>query len=74
MGEAYYFSNAAPVAPRDGGLLFAFTHSPRSWIVFDLGADIGWFPTTRAYSLFVGMSIIPVVLWRPADAMPPMSH
>ena len=66
MGEAYYFSDAAPVAPRDGGFLFAFTHSPRSWLVFDMGADIGWFPSSRAYSLFVGMSIIPVVLWRPS--------
>jgi hypothetical protein len=66
MGEAYYFTDAAPVAPRDGGLLLAFTHSPRSWLVFDLGADVGWFPSTRAYSLFVGMAIIPVVLWRPS--------
>jgi hypothetical protein len=65
MGEAYYFTNAAPLAPRDGGLLFAFTHSPRSWLVFDMGADVGWFPSTRAFSLFVGMAIIPVVLWRP---------
>jgi hypothetical protein len=68
MGEVYYFSNAPPVAPRDGGLLFAFTHSPRSWLVFDLGADVGWFPSSRAYSVFVGASIIPVVLWRPASA------
>jgi hypothetical protein len=67
MGEAYYFANAAPIAPRDGGLLFAFTHSPRSWLIFDMGADIGWFPSTRAYSLFVGMSIIPVVFWRPSN-------
>jgi hypothetical protein len=66
MGEAYYFTDAAPVAPRDGGLLFAFTHSPRSWLVFDLGADVGWFPSARAYSFFVGMAIIPVVLWRPS--------
>jgi hypothetical protein len=70
MGEAYYFSNAAPVAPRDGGFLFAFTHSPRSWLIFDMGADIGWFPSSRAYSLFVGMSIIPVVLWRPSPGPP----
>jgi hypothetical protein len=77
MGEAYYFSAAPPLAPRDGGLLFAFSHSPRSWLVFDLGADIGWFPSTRAYSLFFGMSIIPVVLWRPArpvGTMPPVSR
>jgi hypothetical protein len=67
MGEAYYSTNAAPVAPRDGGLLFAFTHSPRSWLVFDMGADVGWFPSTRAFSVFVGMAIIPVVLWRPSS-------
>jgi hypothetical protein len=66
MGEGYYFSNAGPVAPRDGGLLFAFTHSPRSWLIFDVGADVGWFPSARAYSFFVGASIIPVVFWRPA--------
>jgi hypothetical protein len=68
MGEAYYFSNAPPVAPKDGGLLFAFTHSPRPWLVFDVGADIGWFPSSRAYSLFFGMAIIPVVLWRPSTS------
>ncbi len=74
MGEAYYFSNAAPVAPRDGGLLFAFTHSPRSWSIFDMGADVGWFPSARAYSLFFGASIVPVVLWRPTAPLAPGSH
>ena len=68
MGEAYYFTDAEPIAPRDGGVLVAFTHSPRSWLVFDLGTDVGWFPSTRAYSLFVGMAIIPVVLWRPSSS------
>jgi hypothetical protein len=68
MGEAYYFSNAPPVAPRDGGLLFAFTHSPRNWLIFDVGGDIGWFPSSRAYSLFIGMSVIPAVLWRGATS------
>ncbi len=68
MGEAYYFSNAAPVAPRDGGFLFAFTHSPRSWLVFDVGADVGWFPSGRAYSLFIGASVIPAILWRDSGA------
>lgn len=28
MGETYYFTDAAPVAPRDGEFLFAFSHSP----------------------------------------------
>lgn len=54
------------MAPRDGGFLFAFSHSPRTWLTFDVGGDLGFFPSTRAYSVFVGMSIIPVILWKPA--------
>ena len=64
MAEAYAFSDAAPVAAKDGGVLFAVTHAPRAWLMFDFGGDIGFFPATRAYSVFVGMTIIPVVLWR----------
>ncbi len=62
--EAYVFSSAAPVAGRDGGFLVALSHSPRKWLTFDLGSDVGFFPATRAFSVFVGMSIVPVVLWR----------
>jgi hypothetical protein len=64
MAEGYLFSNAAPVATRDGGLLFAFTHAPKRWLMFDLGGDVGTFPATRAYSVFVGLTVIPAVLWR----------
>ncbi|HEX4447573.1 MAG TPA: hypothetical protein VH044_12580 [Polyangiaceae bacterium] len=64
MGEAYYFSNAAPIAPRDGGFLFAVSLSPRTWLIFDAGGDVGFFPSTRAYSVFIGASFIPAVLWR----------
>jgi hypothetical protein len=49
---------------RDGGFLFAFTHSPRSWLVFDIGGDVGMFPSTRQYSVFLGVSFVPVVLWQ----------
>jgi hypothetical protein len=28
--------------------------------VFDLGGDVGFFPSTRAYSLFAGLTLIPV--------------
>jgi hypothetical protein len=63
MLEGYYFTDAAPVAPRDGGFLFAISHSPKPWLMFDFGGDVGWFPSTRAYSVFVGMSIVPVLLW-----------
>ena len=64
MGEAYYQSSADPVASRDGGFLFAFTHSPRPWLIFDIGGDVGFFPSARSYSTFIGMSFIPAVLWR----------
>ncbi len=63
MAEVYSFTDASPVVGRDGGLLLAVSHSPRSWLMFDAGGDIGWFPSTRAFSLFVGMTLIPVVLW-----------
>jgi hypothetical protein len=65
MAEAYAFSNAAPVATRDGGFLFAVSHAPRPWLMFDAGGDVGFLPSTRAYSAFVGMTVVPVLFWRP---------
>ena len=35
-----------------------------TWLTFDVGGDVGFFPSTRAYSVFVGMSIIPAILWK----------
>jgi hypothetical protein len=64
MAESYVYSNAAPLAPRDGGFLVALSHTPRKWLTFDVGGDIGFYRLTRAYSLFVGMTVVPVVLWR----------
>jgi hypothetical protein len=63
MVEFYYFTDAAPFAGRDGGWLFALSVSPRPWLIFDFGGDIGYFPSSRAYSSFVGMTIVPVKLW-----------
>jgi hypothetical protein len=65
MAEGYVFSDAAPVASRDGGFLVALSYGPRPWLVFDAGGDVGFFPSTRAYSLFVGMTILPTIFWRP---------
>jgi hypothetical protein len=64
MAESYYFSDASPVARRDGGFLIAISQNPKPWLTFDFGGDVGMFPSTRAYSMFVGMSLIPVLLWR----------
>jgi hypothetical protein len=63
--EGYVFSDAAPAATHDGGLRAALGLSARPWLVVDLGGDAGFFPATRAYSLFVGATVIPAVLWRP---------
>jgi hypothetical protein len=71
MAEGYYFTSALPVATHDGGFLFAIDHSPRPWLVFDFGGDVGFFPSTRAYSVFVGMTIVPVLLWRHPTAVAP---
>jgi hypothetical protein len=71
MVEGYYFTDAAPVAPRDGGILFAVSHAARAWLMFDAGGDVGFFPSAREYSVFVGMSIVPAVLWRTSTAAPP---
>jgi hypothetical protein len=63
MVEEYYFTDAAPFAQRDGGCLFALSVTPRPWLVFDFGGDVGDFPASRSYSTFVGMTIVPVRLW-----------
>ena len=66
MVEGYVFSNASPLASRDGGILFALSQTVRPWLILDEGADVGFYPSTRAYSLFVGLTISPAVLWRAA--------
>jgi len=55
--EGWGATDASPNAPLDGGVRAAFAMTPRPWIVLDFGADVGFFPSTRAYSLFAGLSI-----------------
>ncbi len=62
--ETYYYSDSAPIAPHDGGVRFAINATPKPWLVFDFGGDVGFFPSTRAFSVFFGMSIVPYVFWR----------
>jgi hypothetical protein len=66
MAESYYFHDASPITPQDGGLLFALAYAPRVWIVFDIGGDVGYFQSQRSVSAFVGMTIAPVDLWQTA--------
>jgi hypothetical protein len=64
MAEGYLFGDAAPLAPRDTGLLVAACWSPRSYLTLDSGADIG-LGAARQLSAFVGMTVIPVRFWHP---------
>jgi hypothetical protein len=63
MLELYYFSDAAPVAPSDAGMLVALSYQPRNWIVFDAGFDVGFVAATRSASAFAGLTFIPLDLW-----------
>jgi len=75
LGEGYYFSRAQPLVDRDAGILLGFTYAARSWLVFDVGGDIGLISTVRGFSLFTGMTIVPVDLWDTvAEKMRRTSH
>jgi hypothetical protein len=63
MAEGYSFSNAAPVAPMDAGVLMAISFSPKPWLVIDAGADVGLVRQTRVVSAFTGLTIVPVRFW-----------
>jgi hypothetical protein len=69
--EGYYFSDAGPLAPHDGGIRLAMSVASRSWLVADLAGDLGLFPSTHAYSLFFGITMIPAVFWRREKAPAP---
>jgi hypothetical protein len=68
MAEVYALSDASPVAAHDGAVLVALSLTPKSWLIFDLGGSSGFFPATRAYSVFAGLTVVPAVLWRPRAA------
>ncbi len=63
--EGYLFSDAAPVASHDGGVRAALGFTARPWLVVDTGGDVGFYPQARAYSVFLGATVIPIVWWRP---------
>lgn len=65
MVETYAYADASPLAPRDGGLLVALAYAVHPWLIVDGGGDYGFVPSNRQMSLFVGLTWIPAVLWRP---------
>jgi hypothetical protein len=62
--EAYFFYNSS-LAADDGGVRLAFTFPLRSWLVLDCGGDVGFFQAQRSFTVFGGITVIPVVFWRP---------
>jgi hypothetical protein len=60
--EPHYFADAAPLAPRDAGVIAAVELAARGWLVVDAAVDaIGW--DQRSLTAIVGLSIAPVRLW-----------
>ena len=48
-----------PRRPNDGGVRGVVTWSPVDRLVLDVGGDVGFFPGTRAWSLFFGFVFVP---------------
>ena len=63
--EGYAFADASPISPKDAGVLTGVTYSPKPWLVFDLGVDVGLIHSTRLVSAFVGMTVVPLRFWTP---------
>jgi hypothetical protein len=63
MLEGYVFADASPILPKDAGMLTGVTYSPKPWLVFDLGVDIGLIHSTRVLSVFTGVTVVPVRVW-----------
>jgi hypothetical protein len=63
MLEGYVFADASPISPKDAGMLTGVTYSPKPWLVFDLGVDIGLIHSTRVLSVFTGVTVVPVRVW-----------
>ncbi len=63
MAETYVFAAAGRIAPKDAGLLTALSYAPSPRVLFDAGIDTSFVRSTRLYTLFVGVTFVPVRLW-----------
>jgi hypothetical protein len=57
--ELYSSFGNAGALPLDGGSLNGLSYSPIDEIVFDAGVDVGFFPGTRSFSVFAGVTFVP---------------
>jgi hypothetical protein len=67
MLEGYGFTDASPVASPDAGVLMATCFSPKPWLTLDLGVDAGLIQSVRSFSLFTGLTVVPVDFWETAE-------
>ena len=63
MAETYVFASAGRIAPKDAGLLTALSYAPGPRVLFDAGVDTSFVQSTRLFTLFVGVTFVPVRLW-----------
>jgi len=61
--EPHYFSDAAPLAPRDVGAIAAIAYAVRPWLVID-GAFDAVLADQGSIAGLVGVSLAPVRVWR----------
>lgn len=52
-----------PRRQNDGGVRGVVTWSPVDALVLDAGGDVGFFPITRAWSVFFGLVFVPTAQW-----------
>ncbi len=57
--ELYSTWGNAQAMPLDGGSLSGLNYSPIEEISFDVGADVGFYRATRAFTVFAGVTFVP---------------
>ncbi|MDX2013534.1 MAG: hypothetical protein SFW67_25300 [Myxococcaceae bacterium] len=59
MTEVYSTFGNAQAVPLDGGWLNAISYAPVDEIMFDVGADVGFYWQTRVVTFFAGVTFVP---------------
>lgn len=57
--ELYSTFGNAQALPLDGGSLNGLSYAPLDELVFDAGVDVGFYPGTRSFSVFAGVTFVP---------------
>jgi hypothetical protein len=57
--EVYSTLGGDPSLARDGGWLSGINIAPLDNVMFDVGGDVGFYPGTRTFSVFAGVTFVP---------------